>query len=222
MSESPAEPIRLVLVDDHLLVREGMQGMLASHDELKIVGMAATGEEAREVLAGVECDVILLDINLRGESGLDLCRKLLEDDPDLVIVCLTVHEEEHYLFEALRAGARGFLLKRVTPTSLLTAMRGVLDGETVVDPILSGKVTKIVAASEEKGLFWPGVQYGVTRREYEVLQLASEGFSNREMAERLFVSEETIKSHLKSLYRKLSVSDRTEAVSLALREGLVR
>ena len=113
------------------------------------------------------------------------------------------------------------MLKRVAPDALVRALRGVLEGETVVDPLLSGRVVKIAAESDARGTFWPGLQYGLTKRESELLELLVEGLPNKEVAGHLFISEETVKSHLKSIYRKLSVSDRTEAVAVALREGLV-
>ena len=222
MSVSRSETIRIVLVDDHLIVREGLAAMLAHRDDITLVSSVATSDEARAAVAEVGPDVVLVDINLRNESGLDLCRDLVAADPDLAVVCLTVHDEDQYLFEALRSGARGFLLKRVTPDSLVASLQAVLAGEIVVDPLLSGRVTKAAAESEGRGFLWPGMQYGLTKRESEFLQLVSEGFSNRELAEHTFVSEETVKSHLKSIYKKLSVSSRSEVVALALREGLVR
>jgi DNA-binding NarL/FixJ family response regulator len=217
-----AEPIRVMVVDDHQLVRDGLRAMMAHRSELEIVGAVATGEEALALAAESAPDVALIDVNLRGESGLDLCRRLRETRPEIAVVCLTVYDEEQYLFEALRAGARGFLLKRITPGALVEALAAVLDGETVVDPLLSGRVARTAAAGEAHGLFWPGIQYGLTRREAEMLDQVCEGLSNREIATRSYVSEETVKSHLKSIYRKLSVTDRTEAVALALREGLAR
>jgi DNA-binding NarL/FixJ family response regulator len=210
-----------MVVDDHVMVREGLVAMLAHRPEVKMVGTAATGAEARLLMEEVHPDVVLVDINLKGESGIALCRTLVDEHPDVAIVCLTVYDQEQYLFEALRAGARGFLLKRITPEGLVAAVEGVMAGEIVIDPLLSGKVTKIAAASEARGLFWPGIHYGLTKRESEILQIVCEGFSNREIAERLFVGDETVKSHLKAVYRKLGVSDRSEAIALALRQGLV-
>lgn len=222
MCPSRAEFIRLVVVDDHQIVREGLAAMLASERRLRIVGSVATAEDALDVIAREQPDVALVDISLRGESGLDVCRRVVAEHPDVAVVCLTVYDQEQYLFEALRAGARGFLLKRITAEALRDALEGVLAGEVVVDPGLAGRVAQVAARSEERGRYWSGIQYGLTRREAEVLQVVCQGYSNREIAEALFVSEETVKSHLKSLYRKLSVSDRADAIALALREGLVR
>ncbi len=222
MSASPDRPIRLVVVDDHQMVREGLAAMVAPLPELDIVGSAATSDDALGLIEGLRPDVALVDVSLRGESGLELCRRIIERVPEVAVVCLTVYDDEQYLFEALRAGARGFLLKRITAEGLLQSLQAILEGETVVDPLLSGRLARVAAGSEAHGLYWPGMQYGFTKREAEVLQAVSEGLSNREIAEQLFVSEETVKSHLKSIYRKLSVRDRAEAIALALREGLVR
>lgn len=221
MCASRDEPIRVVVVDDHPIVREGLVAMLGPHREVDVVGAAADSAEAIEVVLSQTPDVVLVDVNLGRESGLQLCRDLLARDPSMPVVCLTVHDEQQYLFEALRSGVSGFLLKRVMPEALVSALHGVLDGETVIDPLLSGRVVKIAAQSEARGTFWPGLQYGLTKREAELLELLAEGLPNKEVASHLFISEETVKSHLKSIYRKLSVSDRTEAVALALREGLV-
>ena len=221
MSGFPDEPIRVVVVDDHQIVREGLVAMLGPYDEVDVVGSAATSDQAMQVIDETEPDVVLVDINLGGQNGLQLCRDLLARDPTTRVVCLTVHDEQQYLFEALRSGVSGFLLKRVMPEALVSALQGVLNGETVVDPLLSGRVVKIAAESEARGTFWPGLQYGLTKREAELLELLAEGMPNKEVASHLFISEETVKTHLKSIYRKLSVSDRTEAVAVALRERLV-
>ncbi|MDP3984049.1 MAG: response regulator transcription factor [Acidimicrobiia bacterium] len=217
-----ATPMRVVVVDDHAMVRAGLEAMLITHPEVQIVAAVGTGEEARRVVVDQKPDVTLVDVNLRGESGIVLCRDLVALHPTGAVVCLTVYDQEQYLFEALRAGARGFLLKRITPEGLVAALRGVLAGEIVVDPLLSGKVAKAVAESSGRGLYWPGMHYGLTKRESEVLQLVCEGFSNREIAEQTFIGEETVKTHIKAIYRKLNVRDRPEVISLALREGLVR
>ena len=222
MSEFPDSPIRLVVVDDHEMVREGLASMVDRLDQLEIVGSVATSKEAVAVISAVLPDIALVDIRLRGESGLELCRTIVSNFPDVAVVCLTVSDDEQFLFEALRSGAKGFLLKRVTAEGLVTALSAIASGETVIDPLLSGRVAKVAAASQGHGLYWRGMGYGLTKRESEVLQVVSEGFSNREIAERLFISEETVKSHLKSTYRKLSVSDRAEAIALAIRESLVR
>jgi DNA-binding NarL/FixJ family response regulator len=163
---------------------------------------------------------VLSDVRLRGSSGLDLCRQLLERDPSRRIVLLSAYDDEQYLFQALRAGAAGYLLKRVTGAELVAHLERVVDGETVVDPTMAGRAAAS-AARLQRGEFWAGAHVGLTHRESEVLVLAVAGLSNRAIAGRLVLGEETVKSHLRSIYRKLEVNDRAGAVAVALREGIV-
>jgi len=137
------------------------------------------------------------------------------------VVLLTVYDDEQYLFEALRAGAAGYLTKQVVAAELLGYLRRVLDGEIVVDPGLAGRVA-LSASRIERGEFWPGAALGLSRRESEVLELMVNGQTNRAIAARLMLGEETIKTHVRSIYRKLGVNDRAQAVAVALREGTFR
>lgn len=215
------DPIRVLLVDDHQMVLDGLQAMLGQHpDEISVAGQARSRDEALKVLRDTEPDVVLLDVRLKGESGLDLCREIIDHDPDCAVVFLTVYDDEQYLFQALRAGASGFLLKRVEGEELIRHLRRVLEEDTtVVDPTLAGRVADS-AARLHRGEFWPGAHMGLTQRESEVLSLLVAGHSNKAVAAELVITEETVKSHTQSIYRKLEVSDRSQAVAVALREGL--
>ena len=135
------------------------------------------------------------------------------------MVFLSVYEDEHYLFQALRVGARGYILKRVAATELVHHLRQVMEGETVIDPALAGRIA-LSAAKISAGEFWPGAHLGLTQRESEVLALIVSGHSNRAIASSLVISEDTVKSHVRGLYRKLSVADRSGAIGVALREGI--
>jgi DNA-binding NarL/FixJ family response regulator len=156
---------------------------------------------------------------MRSASGLELCRELLRLAPDTKVVLLTVYDDEQYLFEALRAGASGYLTKQVVAEELLGHLRRVLAGEIVVDPSLAGRVA-LSASRLQRGEFWAGAHLGLTQRESEVLELIVQGNSNRAIAGRLVLGEETVKSHVRSIYRKLGVTDRAQAVAYALREGV--
>ena len=214
-------PIRVVLVDDHEIVLQGLKAILARHaGEVRVVGEALDAEAAQRVVGTLDPDVVLSDVRLRGSSGLDLCRTLLERDASRRIVLLSAYDDEQYLFQALRAGAVGYLLKRVSGSELVAHLQRVVDGETVVDPTMAGRAAAS-AARLQRGEFWPGAHVGLTHRESEVLGLAVAGLSNRAIAGRLVLGEETVKSHLRSIYRKLEVSDRAGAVAVALREGIV-
>ncbi|PKK14598.1 MULTISPECIES: response regulator [Thermomonospora] len=214
--------MRVVLVDDHEMILAGLQAMLAGFSgRVRVIGQASTSREAVRLVTALQPDVVLLDVRLGAESGLDLCRDLTGRSPDTRVVFLSVYDDEQYVFEALRAGARGYLLKRVDGLELVRRLEEVAQGETVVDPTLAGRMAAS-AARLNRGEFWPGAHRGLTQRESEVLSLLVAGLSNKAMAARLVVSEETIKSHLRALYRKLEVTDRSGAIAVALREGLFR
>ncbi|REE95394.1 response regulator [Thermomonospora umbrina] len=215
-------PVRVVLVDDHEMILAGLQAMLAGFaGRVRVVGQAGTSREAVRLVTALRPDVVLLDVRLGPESGLDLCRDLTARSPATRVVFLSVYDDEQYVFEALRAGAGGYLLKRVDGLELVRRLEEVSQGETVVDPTLAGRMAAS-AARLNRGEFWPGANRGLTQRESEVLSLLVAGLSNRAMASRLVLSEETVKSHLRALYRKLEVTDRSAAIAVALREGLFR
>jgi DNA-binding NarL/FixJ family response regulator len=163
--------------------------------------------------------VVLVDVRMKTMSGLELCEHLRRADPDVKVVLLTVYDDEQYLFLGLRAGAAGYLTKQVVAEDLIVHLRRVLQGEVVVDPSLAGRVA-LSAAHLDRGEFWPGAHLGLSQRESEVLELMVHGNTNRAIAARLVLGEETIKSHVSSIFRKLEVSDRTQAVAFALREGI--
>jgi DNA-binding NarL/FixJ family response regulator len=215
-------PIRVVLVDDHEMVRWGLKSMLAPfRGRIRVVGEAGDAEDALRVVEGLDPDVVLCDVRLQGASGLDLCRSLVDRNPRRRVVLLSVYEDEQYLFQALRAGAAGYLLKKITGDELVRQLELAHAGESAIDATLAGRAVG-TAARLASGEFWPGARQGLTHRESEVLALVVTGLSNHAIAHRLVVGDQTVKSHLKSLYRKLGVSDRTGAVAAALREGLFR
>ena len=214
--------MRIVLVDDHEMVRHGLKAMLAPFAaRVRVVGEAEGGDDAVPVVDGLDPDIVLCDVRLGGASGLDLCRRLREYRPDRRVVLLSVYDDEQYLFEALRAGAAGYLLKRITGEDLVRHLELVHAGETVIDPSMAGRAVAS-AARLQRGEFWPGARQGLTHRESEVLALLVSGLSNRGIAARLTLGDETVKTHVRSIYRKLAVSDRAGAVAAALREGIFR
>jgi DNA-binding NarL/FixJ family response regulator len=214
--------MRVVLIDDHEMVLEGLKAMLARFTgRIRVVGQAGSAEEAQPVVAALAPDIVLCDVRLRGSSGLDLCRRLVEQDPGCRVVLLSVYDDEQYLYQALRAGAAGYLLKRVSGEELVAALERAHAGETVVDATMAARVAS-AAARLDSGEFWPGARLGLSQRESEVLGLIVAGLSNRAIARRLVIGEETVKSHTRAIYRKLEVGDRAGAVAAALREGVFR
>jgi DNA-binding NarL/FixJ family response regulator len=217
MSRSPP---RLVIVDDHQMVLDGLRAMLAAYQSsVEIVGEACEPGDVIALVTEVEPDIVLLDVRLHGTSGLDLCTAILRRRPECKVVFLTVYDDEHYLYQALRLGASGFLLKRVRGAELAEYLTRIHQGETLVDPALAARVAQS-AARLQRGEFWPGAHLGLTQRESEVLALIVSGRSNRAIAGQLTLSSETIKTHVRGIYRKLDVTDRAGAVAVALREGI--
>jgi DNA-binding NarL/FixJ family response regulator len=221
-SDMEGRPVRVVLVDDHELVIEGLKAMLARFTgRVRVIGQAGSAEDALPVVSALAPDVVLCDVRLRGSSGLDLCRLLVEADPLCRVLLLSVYDDEQYLYQALRAGAAGYLLKRVSGEELVRSLERARAGETVVDPVLASRVASS-AARLDSGEFWPGARLGLSQRESEVLGLIVAGLSNRAIAARLMIGDETVKSHTRAVYRKLGVGDRAGAVAAALREGVFR
>ena len=215
-----ARPVKVLLVDDHQVVLEGLVSMLASErDRVAILGATTEPAEALRLVADLEPDVVLLDVRLKGASGLDLCQEISRRHPAVKVVFFTVYDDEQYLFQALRVGAAGFLLKRTTAAELAEHLGRVMDGEVAIDPAIAGRVA-VTAARLQSGEFWPGAYLGLTQRESEVLQLMVRGLSNRAIGTQLFIGEETVKSHSRAIYRKLEVADRSQAIAVALREGI--
>jgi DNA-binding NarL/FixJ family response regulator len=214
--------IRLVLVDDHEMVLHGLTAMLAHFSsEVEIVGAATSYDAALELVERTMPDIVLCDVRLAQASGIDLCQAITTHHPTVKVVLLTVYDDEHYLFQALRVGASGYILKRVDAGELVRHLRRAHAGETVVDPALAGRVA-LSAARINAGEVWPGAHLGLTQRESEVLALLVAGHSNKGVAAKLVISEDTVKTHIRGLYRKLGVSDRGAAISVALREGVFR
>lgn len=212
-------PIRILLVDDHQMVLDGLRAMLRPQgSHVEVVGSTTDPAEARRLAIELVPDVALVDVRMKATSGLELCAELRMAAPATNVVLLTVYDDEQYLFEALRAGAVGYLTKQILAEELVAQLRRVLAGEIVIDPSLAGRVA-LSAARLHRGEFWPGASLGLSQRESEVLELMVRGTANRAIATRLMLGEETIKTHVRSIYRKLGVPDRAAAVAAALRAG---
>ena len=217
---SGSPPVRLVLVDDHEMVIEGLKAMLATFAErVSVVGQAVGAEKALAVVEELDPDIVLCDVRMQGSSGLDLCRALRERDPKRRVVMLSVYDDEQYLFQALRVGASGYLLKSIGSDELVRQLEFVHGGATAIDPGMAARAAD-TAARLQRDEYWPGARQGLTQRESEILSFVVNGLSNRAIANKLVIGDETVKSHLSSIYRKLGVSDRTGAVATALREGI--
>ncbi|UXA18960.1 response regulator transcription factor [Mycobacterium sp. SMC-4] len=213
-------PVRIVLVDDHEMVIEGLKAMLAAFsNRVTVVGQAVGPEQVLDVVSELDPDIVLCDVRMQGSSGLDVCQQLRQRDPDRKVVMLSVYDDEQYLFQALRVGASGYLLKSISSEELVRQLEFAHGGVTAIDPGMAARAVD-TAARLQRDEFWPGARQGLTQRESEILALVVNGLSNRAIAAKLIIGDETVKTHLSSIYRKLGVSDRTGAVATALREGI--
>jgi two-component system response regulator DegU len=211
--------IRLMLVDDHRMLREGLRRSL-EEEGFYVVGEAADGEAAVRLVPAAKPDVILMDISMPDMDGVEATKRILQNSPDQRVVMLTMHADKDLIDQAIKAGAVGYLTKDCSIDEVSDAVRMAANGETALSPLLAKtmltEVRKIdeKAAREEDRL--------VTKREEEVLQLIADGCSTPEVAQKLYISQKTVKNHLASIYEKLNARDRTQAVLLAVRMGIVK
>jgi DNA-binding NarL/FixJ family response regulator len=215
--------IRIVLVDDEHLVRAGLRLILESEEDLEVVGEAEDGAAAVELVTTADPDVVLMDIQMPGMNGLEATRQIVDlgrEESSRVLI-LTTFELDEYVYDALRAGASGFLLKRTPATELVNAIRVVAEGEALLAPSITRRLIDEFARRPQGDRPSPEALDDLTAREREVLELVAQGMSNREIATQLFVSEGTVKTHIKRIFYKLGLRDRTQAVILAYDVGLV-
>lgn len=213
-------PVRVVLIDDHQMVIEGLKAMLAPFaGRVEVVGEAVGADGAMPVISELQPDIVLCDVRMQGVSGLDLCREIRQRDPGAKVILLSVYDDEQYLFQAMRVGASGYLLKGIGSDELVRQLERVQAGGTAIDAGMAARAAE-TAARLQSDQFWPGARLGLTQRESEILSLVVTGLSNRRIAAKLIIGEETVKTHLSSIYRKLGVGDRTSAAAMALREGV--
>jgi len=204
--------IRVMLVDDHPVVREGLRGMLESEPDLTVVGEAGSGEEAVARARVVEADVILMDLRMRDLDGVGATERILADDPRAKVVVLTTYETDADILRAVEAGASGYLLKDASRAELAGAIRAAARGETVLAPSVAGRLVNQVRRP---------VTQSLSAREVEVLRLVAKGLTNADIGRALHISEATVKTHLLRTFGKLDVSDRTAAVTSAMALGLL-
>jgi DNA-binding NarL/FixJ family response regulator len=209
--------IRVVIADDHSLVRQGVARYLESSDGIGVVGEASTGSEIVRVAEEVKPDVALLDIRMPEMDGLEAARAIRESRPETGIVILTAYDDRHFVVEAVRAGARGYVLKTRDAETLVQTIRLVAEGNMVIDPEL------VVALADELSTASRQDRQAeeLTEREIEILQLVAFGHTNRDVGGKLFISPDTVKTHLEHIYQKLGATDRTAAVAEALRRRLI-
>jgi DNA-binding NarL/FixJ family response regulator len=215
--------IRVLLVDDQDLFREGLETLLSVHEDIEVVGQAGDGQDCVEVAAKVRPDVVLMDIRMPIMDGVRATRLLMEAHPQCRVIVLTTFDDDEYIFDALRVGAVGYLLKDVPSAQLVDAIRVVARGESILEPSVAAKViaeftrvSSMVPAMQMESLVEP-----LSERELEILGLIAHGASNKEVAEQLYIAEGTVKNHMTHILGKLGARDRTQAVLKARDLGLV-
>ncbi|MEU5806216.1 MULTISPECIES: response regulator transcription factor [unclassified Streptomyces] len=209
---SEREPIGVLLVDDHPVVREGLSAMLELDEGIRVLGQAGSGEEAVPQAARLQPDIVLLDLRMGGMDGVTATGHILRESPRTKVVIVTTYEDDADILRAVEAGAAGYLLKGSSREELVHAVKAAARGETVLTPSLAPKLFRAARVPEAPVL---------SERECEVLQLVRQGLTNADIGRRLFISEATVKTHLLRSFKKLSVSDRTAAVITALERGLL-
>lgn len=224
--------IRIIIIDDHQLFREGVKRILAMEDGLEVVAEGEDGSEAIELVGQYEPDVVLMDINMPKVNGVEATRELVSKFPDIKVLILSIHDDETYVTHVLKTGAAGYLLKEMDAEALIEAVKVVGNGGAYIHPKVTHNLIKDYRrlATEDKqddtAIGYREVEYRkplhiLTRRECEVLQLMTDGYSNRMIGEALFISEKTVKNHVSNILQKMNVNDRTQAVVESIKNGWV-
>jgi DNA-binding NarL/FixJ family response regulator len=213
--------MRVLIVDDHILFREGLSGLLRSQNDMEVVGECGSVREAIDLSREVKPEVILMDFSLPDGTGLDATRAVLAEAPDTQIIFLTVHDNDERLIAAMRAGAKGYLLKNLSVNKLLASLRALERGEAAISRTMMARILEEFAQSTPSTSPSPSPLVGLTSREIEVLQELADGITNQEIATRLFISENTVKNHIHNILEKLNLHNRREAIDFARKYGLV-
>jgi len=213
------EKIKLLLVDDHSLLRDGLRRIFSLHEDMEVVGEAADGQAACALAKAHKPDVVLMDINMPGMNGIEATRQIKREVPEASIIALTIHDDEEYIYELVKAGVSAYILKDIETNALVEAVRKVYRGESVFTPAITAKMLgefRRLAARHSMP------EEPLTRREIEVLILIARGKSNKEIGAELFISEKTVKNHITNIFRKLNVHDRTQAALYAVKNRMVK
>jgi DNA-binding NarL/FixJ family response regulator len=210
--------MKILICDDQALVREGLEMLLNLDPVLDVVGTAENGKEAVEMAGKYEPDIVLMDLKMPVMNGIEATRAIRAAYPEVKILVLTTYDYDEWLFDAIRAGASGYLIKDARREDIINAIKGTYEGKTFIDPKVAGKVLKQAA---DRQVHSPSeITSKLTKRELDVLRLIAKGLSNREIAENFHLSEGTIRNHVSAIFTKLQVSDRTQAAILAIHHGL--
>ena len=211
--------IKVLIADDQEIVCEGLKMILETDPQIRVIGTANDGQEALDLVEALAPDVVLMDLQMPRMNGVQAIRRLRVTHPDLPVLVLTTYMDDKWLFDAIRSGASGYLMKDRPRLELIEAIHGTVAGDTYIDPSVAGKVLNNIASSPQQES--SDHSYNLTDREQDILNLLAQGLSNADISHQLYLSEGTVRNYTSTLFAKLGVSDRTQAVILALRQGLV-
>jgi NarL family two-component system response regulator LiaR len=211
--------IRVIVCDDQEIVCHGLTTILNNDPQIQVIATANNGLDVQTLVASHQPDLVLMDLKMPGVNGIQATQKIRSSFPNVKILILTTYDDDEWLFDAIRAGAAGYLLKDTPAVSLIQAIKGTIGGETYLDPTVAGKVLNQVA--NQKQQVTPASHIQLSDREMEVLQLLARGLANADIARELYLSEGTVRNYTSAIFTKLGVNDRTQAVLAALRYGLV-
>jgi len=212
------ETIKILIVDDHPVVREGIGAMLKREPDFKIIGEASNGVEAVDRALELIPDIVLMDLRMPEMDGVEAIERIKAQRPDIKFIILTTYSDDEYIFKGIAAGARAYLLKDAPREELFKAIRAVSRGESLIQPVVASKVLDKLAELSRKT---PAMDT-LSDREIEVLQLMAKGVSNKDIADQLSITQSTVKTHITSIFQKLNVTTRTEAVTTALKKGIIK
>jgi DNA-binding NarL/FixJ family response regulator len=210
--------IRVIICDDQAIVRDGLEMLLKLEKDIDVVGVAQDGVEAIELVKTKTPNLMLMDLKMPGMTGVEATRRILSKNPEIKVLVLTTYDDDAWVFDAIRAGASGYLLKDTPRSQVIEAIRGTVAGKSYVDPVVTGKLLEQTASQQVQPA--SKITEILTEREEDVLRLMARGLTNSEIANQIHLSEGTVRNYVSAIFAKLDVSDRTQAVIIAIRHGL--
>jgi NarL family two-component system response regulator LiaR len=210
--------MKIIICDDQAIVRDGLEMMLKLEKDFEVIGTAGDGAAAVEMVGQKKPDMVLMDLKMPVMNGVEATRQIRTKYPEIKVLVLTTYADDEWVFDAIQAGASGYLLKDTPRDEVIKAIKGTVSGKTYIDPSVAGKVLRQASSHQTQPA--TNITNQLTDRETEVLRLIARGFSNKDISERLFLSEGTIRNHVSSILAKLGVSDRTQAAVIAIQHGL--
>lgn len=210
---------RVLICDDQMIVCEGLERILQAADGIEVAGVAHNGQNALDLIPNAQPDLVLMDLKMPIMNGIIATRKIREKYPEIYVLVLTTYDDDEWIFDAIRAGATGYLLKDTPPADLVKAIQGTLNGQSFVDPNVAGRI--LSGFAHRTTLDFQPTNYNLSEREREILQLLAQGLSNADIAQQLYLTEGTVRNYTSEIFKKLGVNDRTQAAVVALRYGLV-